>query len=220
MGHRDNHVRYNLFKNMPRNDSAYGVYNDCSYGMYIYGNLFFDGATCNIVSNGGRDNVYSDNISIVMANYAGGGLLSCNHKFDSLPQPGEWTHLIEPLERYDMRVKEGEEGYDLWLERWPIMYSYNFSEDVVKGDPTYFFNTINYIERNRFIEDTSKIKDVQEITSFREACVEDDIISDNYEMPATINLYFKCPAKGDYTIVSNADDFENIYDFSLIGIQN
>ena len=220
MGHRDNHVRYNLFKNMPRHDSAYGVYNDCSYGVYVYGNLFFDGATCNIVSNGGRDNVYSDNISIVIANYAGGGLLSCNHKFTSLPKPGEWTHLIEPLERYDMRVKEGEEGYELWLERWPEMYSYNFSEDVVKGDPTYFFNTINRIERNRFIEDTSKIKEVQEITSFRPDCVADDIISDNYEMPATMNLYFKCPAKGDYTIVSNADDFENIYDFSLIGIQN
>lgn len=219
MGHRDNHIRYNLFKNMVRSDQAYCIYNDCSYGVYIYGNMFFNGASCNIVSNGGRDNVVTDNISILTENYSGGGFYTCHHKFHSLPQSGEWTHLIEPLARYDMRVKEGEEGYELWLERWPELYSYNFSEDVVPGDTTYFFNTVNYVKRNKFFEDSSKLTAIRDMT-FDEDCTNGDVFADNCDIPIAMNPYFKCPAKGDYTIVSGADDFETIYDFSLIGIQN
>lgn len=219
ISHRDNHIRYNLFKNIPRHNQAYSIYNDGSYGVYIYGNLFYNGGARNIVSNGGRDNVNCDNISIRTVLYEA-LVFTCNH-FNTSVEHGDWISRINyhQLERYETRVKEGEEGYDLWFERWPILYNYNFSEDIVKGDPAYFFNTINYYERNKFIDKYTNAKDLQEL-AFQDACIRDDIISENYEMPISMNRYFKCPAKGDYSIVSNADDFENVYDFSKFGIQN
>jgi hypothetical protein len=114
-------------------------------------------------------------------------------------------------------VKPGEEGYEKWYERWEVMYKYDYSRESV-GDYYSFYSTINEVKRNKIIQ--GKAAEITEKYIGETADVFDTYgnIENNIEIPETMNLYFKCPATGDYSIVNNADDFEQVYDFYKIGV--
>jgi len=112
------------------------------------------------------------------------------------------------------RVHPGEEGYEKWYARWEIMYNYDYSLESV-GNFNSFYSTINYVKRNKIFEDDKKT-----VPDFGEVANKFGVLEENVIYPRNINPYFKNPAVGDYTIVNNADDFENIYEFSKIGIIN
>ena len=120
------------------------------------------------------------------------------------------TGLIEHMNN---RRQPDQEGYELWLSRWPIMYEYNYDMESA-GDFNSFYSTINYVNRNKLFKPQGTGPH-----SFGDTYDKFAVAEGNFCYSYSENPYFKNPAIGDYTIV-NSDDFENIYDFSKIGVIN
>ena len=93
--------------------------------------------------------------------------------------------------------KEGDEGYELWRERWPLMFNYHY-------DPTRIdelecgFKMINYIRNNYTFG-----ADLADHDRF------DNVSEGNVEFGLDENPIFVNPAIGDYRIREDAD-FHNI----------
>jgi hypothetical protein len=210
---RDNIIRFNLFKNFFSFDQAYCFYNDGSYGQHFYGNILYEFNSVGYVSNGGRDNTIYDNIVIDPVEYK--NFLAYNPgPYDIFKNPGKQEDIDGVLRDMNKRVHPGEEGYEKWYARWEIMYNYDYSLESV-GNFNSFFSTINYVKRNKIFDGNKEF-----VPSFGEVSDKFGVMEDNIVYPSNKNPYFKCPATGDYSIVNNADDFENIYDFNKIGIIN
>jgi hypothetical protein len=91
------------------------------------------------------------------------------------------------------------------------MYKYDFDKESV-GDFYSFYSTINYVKRNKLFGSVDDFGEVYEKFGVKE---------DNASYELTENRYFADPTHGDYTIVSNADDFDSkyIFDFAKVGRQ-
>jgi len=92
------------------------------------------------------------------------------------------------------------------------MYKYDYTRESV-GDFYSFYSTINYVKRNKIFDGNREF-----VPSFGDVADKFGVMEDNIVYPIDTNPYFKCPATGDYSIVNNQGDFENIYDFSKIGV--
>ena len=211
--YRDNIIRYNLFKNFTNFDQGYCFYNDGSYGQHFYGNILYMFNSSGYVCNDGRDNTIYDNI-VIDPQYINAVISYNPGPYKIFEDSGKQGDIDGLLRHLDKMVKPGEEGYDTWYSRWEVMYKYDYSLESV-GDFYSFYSTINYVKRNKIFDG-----DKEYVPSFGAVADKFAVLEDNIVYPETVNPYFKCPATGDYTIVSNADDFENIYDFSKIGIIN
>ena len=210
---RDNIIRYNLFKNFTNYNQGYCFYNDGSYGQHFYGNILYKFNSNGYVCNDGRDNTICDNI-IIDPKYMSAVLAYNPGPYKVFEDEGKQGDINGLLSHLDKMVKPGEEGYEKWYARWEVMYKYDYSRKSV-GDFYSFYSTINYVKRNKIFDGSDEY-----VPSFGEVADKFGVMEDNLVYPDTVNPYFKCPATGDYTIVTNANDFENIYDFSLIGIIN
>jgi len=219
-GFRDNIIRYNLFKNMADAAMTHSFYNDGAYGQIVYSNIFYNSCGDNICLNDGRDNVVNDNISIAnkMPGGFGGFLMSYNPgPYLALTDEGKMVDVEGLIGHMNNIVKPGEEGYEKWYSRWEVMYKYDYSKESA-GDFYSFYSTINYVKRNKMFYSTASKIGEYDLGPTAATFSGFDNIADNIEHPITENPYFKCPATGDYSIVNNADDFEQIYDFYKIGV--
>ena len=208
--YRGNEIRYNLFTNIRAGFGQYSIYLDGSYGVAVYGNLFYNGGNHNIVFNDGRDNDVHDNINI--NNGLKGDFLMYNAgPYELLSNPGKQEDHDALVNNWHRKPEKGEPGYELWYERWSIMYEYNFDKESV-GDFNSFYSTINYVKRNKMFGSEEEFGEIYDKFGVKEG-------NASYEL--TENRYFKDPTHGDYTIVSNADDFDSnyIFDFSKVGRQ-
>ena len=209
--YRDNIIRYNLFKNFTNYDQAYCFYNDGSYGQHFYANIIYEFNSVGYVCNDGRDNTIYDNIVISPIDYY--NFLAYNpgpyKVFEDEGKQGDINGLLKHL---DKMVKPGEEGYEKWYDRWEVMYKYDYTRESV-GDFYSFYSTINYVKRNKIFDGNREF-----VPSFGDVADKFGVMEDNIVYPIDTNPYFKCPATGDYSIVNNQGDFENIYDFSKIGV--
>ncbi len=209
--HRDNAIRYNLFTNIRAKEGQYSIYLDGSYGVEVYGNLFYNGGSHNIVFNDGRDNDVHDNINI-NNNHPGDFLMYNAGPYDFLRDPEGKREDYEALvNNLGHKPSEGERGYEVWKERWPILYQYDMEVKPIDELDFYsFFSTINYVKRNKFIGTTDSFGEIYELFGVREG---------NEEFLLTDNPYFADPTHGDYTIVKGQEAFDSqhVFDFSMVG---
>ena len=205
---RGNTIRYNLFTNIRSAGGQYAIYLDGSYGVEVYGNLFYNAGSHNIVFNDGRDNDVHDNISI-SNDFLGDFLMYNAGPYDLLRDPGKQEDYDALVNNWHDKPEEGEAGYELWRDRWPIIYDYNFDRESV-GDFNSFFSTINYVKRNKLIGSNDDFGEIYELFGVRE---------NNEEFALDENPYFADPTHGDYSIVSGQGGFEPqyVFDFSAVG---
>ena len=98
-------------------------------------------------------------------------------------------------------VKEGDEGYALWKDRWPIMYSYNIDPSKL-GDVECLFTPIQYIRNEYFFDDKAP-------QGFSDWQLEYGVIEDIRYFPLDENPIFTDPTHGDYSIREGADILDN-----------
>ncbi len=153
---RGNTIRYNMFKNIRDAGMQHCIYLDGSTcGVEIYGNLFADSGTRGITTNGSRDHMIHDNVYIRW-HTSGTFLTSRIYNEEVLEdpttyEPGSSDYMIT-LSNPAKLPKEGAPGYDLWRERFPLLYSYN--DDISKiGETECIFTTVIYYDNNYIFGD-------------------------------------------------------------------
>ncbi|MBQ8524531.1 MAG: S-layer homology domain-containing protein [Clostridia bacterium] len=193
---RDVKIRYNLFMNM-KLGAKYGIYLDeCTAGHQVYGNIFYDIKGVSVVMNGGRDNVIRDNVFINSNFYSSNPGL---YDFITNGNPEEVTEHYNYADYMNNKPKEGEEGYDTWRERWPILYNINFDPDKV-GDNDCAFTTVNYFENNCLVNKKVEPYGVSELFG---------VFNGNIECIDSDNPIFTDPTHGDYSIREGVDFLDN-----------
>jgi len=215
MTYRDNVIRYNLFKNITGEGAqigaaAYGFYVDnVTCGTEIYGNIFYNGGIHAVTLHDGRDNYVHDNVIINTVDNLGGDFLMYTKGFspyvkeDGTVDPDglsymykHWVNALEAL------PKPGDEGYEIWCERWPLMF--NYTDDPARiNDIECVYHTVNYINDNYSIGcdfDPGPTYD-------RFGVGEGNLVFELDENPL-----FVCPATGDYRLREDADFKEIPYE--------
>ena len=213
IGERSNHIRYNLFMNIKAKGGAYSIYVDGSCGQLVYGNIFYNGGDKAVTLNGGRDNDIHDNIYVNTKTQ--GEFLMYNEGVHTLITDGITDEMgpdhwfFQYLMRY--APQEGEAGYDKWLAKWPIIYSYNIDPAKV-GEYECVYTIVNYIKNNAICGSTLDCGEMYEKFGVKE---------NNKFFELTENPYFADPTHGDYTIVDGAGVISDEYtfDFSKVGLQ-
>ncbi len=205
--YRGNTVRYNLFCNIRACGGAYGIYIDnFTCAMEIYGNLFYNAGDHAVCIHGGRDNEVYDNI-FINANVSplGDAVMYSNGLYEhviteinlGLPSSVQNTEFYR---YYGAQLpKEGDEGYELWRERWPLMFEYTY--DLAKlGTLESVYTVINYVERNTVIGSDFPLPDGSDDCAFNKY----GVYKDNEVYGTDENRLFVDPTHGDYTLVKGA----------------
>ena len=206
---RGNIIRYNLFKNMRAAGAQYCIYLDGdSAGVEIYSNLFYDAGACGITMNGTRDHMVHDNVYInsdynEYRRFLFSSIL--HHTADYLEtgtyEPGAAMNGGETS--VEKVPKEGEQGYDQWKSRWPILYKYH--DDITKlGEVECVYTTINYIENNCIIDNKDITEDAYLMFGVGKGT--------NDAIPNTVNPFFADPTHGDYSITDTTKFPDNHFD--------
>ena len=201
--YRDNIVRYNLFMNITGTvaqigAAAYGFYvDDYSCGQQIYGNIFFNGGIHAVTLHDGRDNDVHDNVIInTVSEYKGDFVMTTPGLNQYIDENGEISGNYQGAKfyRYLQNLpKEGDEGYELWRERWPLMFNYHY--DPARIDELECgFKMINYIRNNYTFG--AELADHDRF---------DNVSEGNVEFGLDENPIFVNPAVGDYRIRQDAD---------------
>lgn len=192
---RGNIVRYNLFKNTQDRGLQHCIYLDgTTCGVEIYGNLFFDCGTRGITTNGSRDHVIHDNVYIEV-HTQGTFLTSRIYNEEVVEDPTSYesgsSGYMQTLANPDKLPQEGAPGYEMWKERFPLLYSYN--DDVTKiGEKECIFTTVIYYDNNYIFGD-------DEITA--EAYVMFGVGTETTKYYGIDeNPIFNDPTHGDYTL--------------------
>ena len=153
---RSNVVRYNIFKNIRNAGAQYGVYLDGdSNGAEVYNNLFYNAGAHAVTINGGRDNQIHDNVIINTAEHDGDflmyniGYFTGQYLYDGTSN-FDINTSSEPYNIAHHAPHEGDPNYEKWLERWPLIYKYNFDFSKI-GEYECMFTTINHIKDNTII---------------------------------------------------------------------
>ena len=203
---RGNVIRYNLFTNIRAAGAQYAIYLDDGdvCGVEIYGNLFHDAGSCAVTSNGGRDHNIHDNVFVNSGanEYRRFLFMNFNHRTDkylegelSITDYVQGTDDMMKTLKNDV-PKEGEPGYEIWSQNWPIFYQYH--DDITKlGDPNCIFTTINYVTNNYQIGD----KPISEAAYLKWGVGQET----NKVISVNDNPLFVNPAKGDYRIKDGVD---------------
>jgi hypothetical protein len=217
--HQDNVIRYNLFMNITGEakqfgQGCYGFYvDDNTSGQDIYGNIFYNGGIHAVTLHDGRDNLVHDNIVIAVPtdhNLSFGGdlimytqgLSGYVNEDGTVDEGFKNTSFYKILYEYDWPgfPQKGEEGYEKWYERWPLVYNYHLDGKRI-NEVECLFNNINYIKNNAVIG--SRIIDTE---ANRDATYNKFAVSENnivYSL--TDNPFFVNPTIGDYRIREDAD---------------
>ncbi len=191
----DNHIRYNIFKNIP----VYAIYldNDTA-GQLVYGNVFYNNGV-SIVQNGGRANYIFDNVFLVdgTVGYSTGYMGYKNE--DANPEEILKTSMYK---RYaGAKPQPGEDGYDVWLERWPELYLTSF--DIADyGKLDCIFTPVTYTHGNAGFD--------VNIVGTGEAYL-NGAGEKNRDYTTSENPFFVNPSVGDYSIREGADFVDNHY---------
>jgi hypothetical protein len=121
--------------------------------------------------------------------------------------PDHW--FFQYLMRY--APQEGEAGYDKWLAKWPIIYSYNIDPAKV-GEYECVYTIVNYIKNNAICGSTLDCGEMYEKFGVKE---------NNKFFERTENPYFADPTHGDYTVVDGNGVVSNEYieHMNKIGLQ-
>ena len=193
--YRDNKIRYNIFMH----GGYAGIYlDDGTCGQQVYGNIFFEEGIQDIILNGGRENDVHDNVHIKSNWYTwnkGLYLYITDWSPEEVVDDASYNSLMNNI------VKEGDKGYDLWKDRWPIMYSYNIDPSKL-GDVECLFTPIQYIRNEYFFDD-------KEPQGFSDWQLEYGVIEDIRYFPLDENPIFTDPTHGDYSIREGADILDN-----------
>ena len=96
-------------------------------------------------------------------------------------------------------VKEGTEGYEIWKDRWPIMYEYS-TDPADLGKPNCLFTPIHYV-RNEFAVTSQE-------PVFPDHAKEYGVIENIRWCTKDENPIFTDPTHGDYSIREDADFFK------------
>ncbi|MBQ8523265.1 MAG: S-layer homology domain-containing protein [Clostridia bacterium] len=203
---RGNKIRYNLFMNFV-DGAKYGIYlDDGTAGQEVYGNIFYNVKGQNIVFNGGRDNVVHDNVFIESAWFTwNAGLYGLIQ--DGTPEEivnhANYTYLMGAM------VKEGEEGYELWKEKWPIMYAYHTDASKV-GEVECLYTTVHYLTNNYSFGNLGITVDENGEASFGEmGRLFGQFCKNNRSYDTDVNPIFVDPTHGDYSIREDVDFLDN-----------
>ncbi len=209
--YRDNNVRYNLFTNIPKkaDGAQYAIYDDGAHAWNIYGNIFYGAAAVNVVLNGGRDNYVYENICINSNNPSSRFLTYNSDMIDEesgdeikLGPDGDINATFDYLKR---KPEKGEPYYDLWYEKWPILYDFLLDfEDVDKG-PQSIYYTINHIKNNYLFDMHFNIGEGSIADKFGD-------IEGNLELTTDKNDYFTDPTHGDYSPAKGVSMPNNHFD--------
>lgn len=196
---RSNTIRYNLFKNIRSEGAQYGIYLDGeSAGAEVYGNIFYKAGNCAVTINGGRDNIVRDNVYIQAEK--GSRFLFCNlnqHTEEYLNgKTVTWEYGSEEMEALNSKIPhEGEDGYDVWSSRWPILYRYNFDFENL-GDIDCLWTTTNNVSYNKLVGSN----EIEE-----EAYIRYGVGKETNELISTEdNPCFRDPTHGDYTVTDGS----------------
>ena len=193
---RETNVRYNLFTDIPnRTGAQYALYNDGAHAWNVYGNVFYDAGSVNVVLNGGRDNVVYDNICID----ANGKTSFYMYNSDMIDQTYSDDIKIGPdeevnatFDRLRRKPEKGEPYYEEWYARWPEIYDFLLDfEDVDKG-PQCIYYTINYFKNNYLFNMSCSVDEGSIADKF-------GVFEGNLELTTDTNEYFVDPTHGDYS---------------------
>ena len=202
---RDNHIRYNIFMNMV-GGAKYGIYlDDGTAGQLVYGNIFYNVEGQNIVFNGGRDNVVHDNVFIKSAWFTwNAGLYSLieNGTPEEIVNHANYQYLVGRM------VKEGDAGYDLWKERWPIMYAYHSDPSKV-GEVECLFTTVHYLTNNYAFGQRLEVDENGEVKFGAMGELFGQYCENNRSYGIDENPIFTDPTHGDYSIREGVDFLDN-----------
>ena len=177
-------------------DFGYGIYvDDISAGQEIYSNIFF-----NVGDATGDFLMYTNGI------FAGvdenGTVLSDSYWY---------SRVVNGLAA---KPEEGEEGYELWKERWPILYRYNL--DISKeGELDCSYTMVNYIKNNAIIG--SEFTEPERNPESNSAAERYGVFEGNKNYSIDENPFFNDPTHGDYSFKDGVS-FGNI-DFTKIGLK-
>ncbi len=222
---RSNVIRYNLFTNI-KGIPGYGIYiDDISSGQEIYGNIFYNAGAHAVTLHACRDNEVHDNIIInrgrghTNCQYDGDFLMYTEGIFAGVDEDGNVVSESYWYNRnvYGLSLKpeEGEEGYELWLERWPILYRYNF--DITKeGELDCMYTMVNYIKNNAIIG--PEFTEPEHDPESGSAAARYGVFEGNKNYSLDENPFFVDPTHGDYRMREDADFFS--IDFSSIGLKH
>ncbi len=220
---RSNVIRYNLFTNIKGNP-GYGIYiDDVSSGQEIYGNIFFNAGAHAVTLHACNDNEVHDNIIINQVNNLGEAkgdfLMYTNGIFDGVDENGNvlssdyWYNRV--VFGLSFKPEEGEEGYELWKERWPILYRYNL--DISKeGEPDCAYTMVNYIKNNAIIG--SEFTEPEKNPESGSSAERYGVFEGNKNYSIDENPFFNDPTHGDYSFKDGVS-FGNI-DFTKMGLKH
>ncbi|MBQ1502544.1 MAG: hypothetical protein IIZ35_00925, partial [Clostridia bacterium] len=112
-----------------------------------------------------------------------------------LPDGTGWKNLYDSY--YNARVNEGEEGYEIWREKFPSLYAF---EPLVDNPYVYesFFCPWDSIHNNALIG--SRFTVLEDIVKYGE-------VYDNEFLTESDNPYFVNPTVGDYRLRDGVDFF-------------
>ena len=206
---RDNVVRYNLFENIRSADAQHGVYLDGADGFIIYGNLFYNSGSFAVTFNGGRDNDVHDNVIIAKDKENRNAFMYSGHRYELAiaDDPGsDYDHELNSLLAYYADMPgEGEPGYEIWKERWPILYEFDYDKSSA-GQYYSLYSPVNVFSGNKIIG--AKIPENMYYEMFA--------LKDGTETFTTDeNPLFVNPTRGDYRLRDGVD-FPDIH-FEDIG---
>ncbi len=220
--HRSNVIRYNLFERIASIGGAYGIYiDDHSSGQEVYGNIFYDAGDHAVVLHMGRDNDVHDNLIVCSGENDSDFLMYTEGINDSIVDgvadtayPSTfWKFLNEPTY---FRPAEGEEGYELWKSRWPILYESNLDVERL-GEYNCLFTIINYIRNNVMIGTTLGEQDPNGTSSYDLY----GVVNGNVSYTLDENPMLADPTHGDYTVTGGAGVIgdEHIAHMNRIGLK-
>ena len=201
---RGNKIRHNIFTNI----DVYGVYlDDNTCGQEVYGNLFYD-CICGVVLHGGRESDVHDNIFIDSSlSYTGNTIGASTDTLEQAYASAFYFYLMA------VRAPEGSAGYEIWKERWPSMYSYDYNPANM-GQPNCIYTPAHRVRDNLFIDegfvagtehnlgDNAKYGDV----------------GNNIEYTKDDNRFFADPTHGDYSLIDGVELAYNL--FASAGVKN
>ncbi len=201
---RDCKIRFNIFKNI----RIYAIYlDDNTCGQEVYCNVFYNCGS-GVVLHGGRENNVHDNTFINSGlSYTGNTIGASTDTLEQAYASAFYNALMS------QRAPEGSPMYDTWLERWPILYSYDFTPANM-GKYECIYTPVHTVKNNIFFSSRSVSSDID----FGESANEYGIIENNVRYKTDSNPLFADPTHGDYSIKEGAGILQN--QFENIGFEN
>ena len=190
-------LQHSLVTDIPNKTGIqYAIYNDGAHAWNIYGNIFYDAGSVNIVLNGGRDNYVYENICIEGERRDVGFLVynsdMIDEEYSSDIKIGPDEEVNATFDRLSQKPAVGSQYYDLWYSKWPLIYDFLLDfEDVDKGSQCIYY-TVNYIKDNYLFGMSCSVEEGSIADKF-------GVFENNQEFSTDVNGTFVNPTLGDYS---------------------